>query len=80
MASSEDTAAQGPSKRAVAIARGWLIALGGVWLVTGALFLALASAPIAYWGIAMVVLGLGHFIAVRYAGGRLAVFLALFGP
>jgi hypothetical protein len=80
MGGSQDMAASGPSDRAVAIARGWLLVWGCVWLVIAGAFGLWVSGPNAYWGIAMAVVGLAHFAAARYASGRVAIFFAFFGP
>ncbi len=80
MSRSEQASTDGPPERAVAIARKWLVIWGCVWLIIASAFILWVSRPTAYWGIAMVAIGLAHFLAARYASGRVAVFFAFFGP
>jgi hypothetical protein len=71
---------EGPSPRAVALARFWLIVLGCIWLVLGvAVGMTMRSESWWLWLIVIAVAAL-HFIAARYARNRVAVFFALFGP
>jgi hypothetical protein len=72
--------ASGPSERAVAIARVWLVVWGIVLVAFGIAIASTADGSTRLWGGAMVALGIGHFIAARYASGKVAVVVAWFGP
>jgi len=71
---------EGPSDRAVSLARGWLSAAGWVWLLA-AIGVAIASTGDSYWvSAAVFALAIAHFFAARYGSRRVAVFFAIFGP
>lgn len=69
----------GPSPRAVLLARGLLVLLGCAWVVAGVAVLWLfddSSHWMAYLALASAI---AHFLVARFAGPRVAVFLAVFG-
>ena len=70
----------GPSERAVAIARAWLIISGLIVLALGIGITATIEGPEKLWGVAIAVLGITNFIVARYGSGRVAVFFSVFGP
>lgn len=69
----------GPSAHVVSLARFWLVVMGLVWMAVG-FVIVLRGAEMWGWPGSIVAVGALHFLAVRYASNRLAVFLALFGP
>jgi hypothetical protein len=69
----------GPSPRAVAWARASLYLVGSVWLLAGIALLASWSSELLWWPIALVALGLLHFVVARFGSSRVAVFFAVFG-
>jgi hypothetical protein len=70
----------GPSDRAVAFARAWLVIWGVVLIAFGVGIVAAASNSEWLLGGSIIALGISHFIAARYASARVAVFFAWVGP
>ena len=70
----------GPSDRAVAIARAWLIISGVIVLAFGIGITASLEGAERLWGVAIAVLGITNFIVARYGSGRVAVFFSAFQP
>jgi len=70
----------GPSDRAVALSRAWLVILGILWAAFGVGVALTAGGIDQLWGGAMVAFGIVHFIVARYASRRAAFIIAWFGP
>ena len=70
----------GPSERAVAVARAWLVILGILWGACGTGIAVTADGVDQLWGGTMVAFGMAHFVAARYASGKVALVFALIGP
>ena len=70
----------GPSERAVALARTCLIIGGVVWSGFAAAMLVASRASEIWSTLAVVLVGLAHFVVARFGSRRVAVFFALFGP
>lgn len=68
------------SSRAIRMARFWLVFLGVVWLLVGIASAFTTSNELLWLSFLCVVVGIIHFVAARFASGRVAVFFALFGP
>ena len=69
----------GPSERAVAFARAWLVILGILWGACGTGIAVTADGVDQFWGGALIAFGIAHFVAARYASGKVAFVFALFG-
>jgi hypothetical protein len=70
----------GPSKRAVAFSRAWLV-IWGILLVALGIGIGVSAEGIdQFWGIAIAAFGAAHFVAARYASARVAFFFAWLGP
>jgi hypothetical protein len=69
-----------PSSRVVLMARGWLVVLGTIWLLVGIVSGFTVNSEMLWLSFLCVVTGILHFVAARFASGRIAVFFALFGP
>ena len=70
----------GPSKRAVAFSRGWLVIWGILLVAFGIGIGVSAEGGDRLWGIAITAFGVAHFVAARYASARVAFFFAWLGP
>ena len=68
---------EGPSPRAVALARFWLIAMGYLWIVGG---VAAAVTSNEWLALAAVAIGVVHILIAQFASRRVIVFFAIFGP
>jgi hypothetical protein len=80
MSDLEQPAKDGPSERAVAISRAWLVILGVAFVAFGVGIMVTAEGSDQFWGIGLAAAGVLNFIAARYARGRFVVFLGSFGP
>jgi hypothetical protein len=69
----------GPSPRAVALARASLYLVGSVWLLAGIAVLISWSSEVFWGSIALVAFGLLHFVVARFGSRRIAVFFARLG-
>ena len=76
---STEPSADGPTPRAVALARAWLWLAGMVWLIVGVIMLASSHDSSTWLAVLVVVFALGHFVLAHYGSRRVAVFFALFG-
>jgi hypothetical protein len=66
----------GPSERAVAMARDWLVVWGCILVAFGIGIMVTANSIAILWGVGMAALGVAHFVVARYASNRIAVFFA----
>ena len=69
---------EGPSPRAVVLARFWLIAMGCLWIVGGVAAAAVTSNE--WLAVAAVAIGAVHILIAQFASQRVIVFFAIFGP
>jgi hypothetical protein len=70
----------GPSERAVALARTWLVITGVAILAFGIFAATTSEGTEMLMGCAITLLGLADLVVARYGSRRVAVFFSLFVP
>jgi hypothetical protein len=70
----------GPSDRAVALSRVWLVITGSLFLVFGIGIAVTGDGVDRLWAVAMAAAGVAQFIAARYASSKVAFIFAWLGP